>query len=445
MNLGGLSTGTAPPAQAPLQLFALMPVFLGLAGLVIFWQGGDLLVSRWTPGILGVTHFLLLGAIAPAMCGGLLQLAPVLLDAPYPRAQQLALFTTVTLGSGTLAIGSGLTISLPWLLIGGAILTVTGLGTFLAATFGALKHATAKPCLLNALRIASIALLVTLGLGTILAMARAGWIVLPGHPNWVDTHLTWGLGGWAGLMIVGTGIQIIPLFHLCRAFPAWLTRTLPLAAAAMLGVATLSLLTPMLNVYSTWVLLLLLAIHLLFHLVALYRKQQRERPGRDAHLWLWQAAHLSIVGAMAGGLLGASEISIGILLLGSLLSFLIGSLLKILPFLIWLDLQQQRIKGQHLQVRLPRLREILPNPLANLIAVTLVGALLMLLGTVMLPLLARPGGGLLLACAILLGHAMIRAARLHRALSSQFQPARPGALPVERDKQEQHRLSRNPQ
>lgn len=422
MNLGGLSTGMAPPAQAPLLLFALMPVFLGLAGLAIVWQGNELLISRWTPGALGVTHFLVLGAIAPVMCGGLLQLAPVLLDAPYPKALKLALFTAATLGGGALGIGGGLMFSFPWLLITGAVLTITGLGAFLAATFSVLRQATSRPGLLSALRFSSIALSVTLGFGAILAMARAGWIALPDHPNWVNTHLAWGLGGWAGMMIAGTGIQIIPLFHVCPSFPAWLTRTLPLAVATMMGISTLILLTPAFNAYNTWALVVLLAIHLVFHLVALYREHKRERPGRDAHLWLWQTSHLAMAGAMVSWLLGGTEVSIGILLISSLLTFLIGSLLKILPFLTWLDLQQQRIKGQYLQVRLPRLREILPNSLANLIALSLGGSLLALLGATLLPQFTRPGGGLLLACAILLGHAMVRAARLHHQLASQLQP-----------------------
>lgn len=413
----------APPARAPLLLFALMPVFLGLSGLVIVWQGSDILASRWTPGILAVTHFLLLGAIAPVMFGGLLQLAPVLLDAPYPKALRLAQLTAATLAGGALGIGGGLMLSLPQLLVAGAVLTIAGLGTFLVITFGVLRRATARPGLLIALRIASIALLVTLGFGAILAMARAGWIALPAHINWVNTHLAWGLGGWAGLMIAGTGMQIIPLFHMCRGFPAWLTRALPVALAVMLGVTTLVLLTPALYEYSTGPLVVLLAIHLVFHLIALYREQHRERPGRDAHLWLWQAAHLAMVGVMASWLLGATAPGIGILLLGSILTFLVGSLLKILPFLTWLDLQQQRIRGQHLQVRLPRLREILPNSLASLIALSLGGSLLALLGATTLPQLSRPGGGLLLACAILLGHALTRAARLHRQISSQFRSA----------------------
>lgn len=424
MNLGGLSTGLAPPASAPLQLFYLTPLFLGLAGTVIAWQGGDLFLSRWTPGVLGVTHFLVLGVIAPVMCGSLLQLAPVLLDAPYPGAHLLASFTAIALGFGALAIGSGLILSLSWLLVSGACLASAGLGVFLLATFHGLRQAPARPGLLSNLRIASAALLVTLGFGLILAAARAGWISLPRHSQWVDTHLAWGLGGWVSLMVAGIGMQLIPLFHLCQGFPGWLKRFLPWLVLAVLCAGTLMLFLPANSFFWNAVLAALLSTHLVFSLYAIYCEQTRERPGRDAHLWLWQVAHLATAGAMAGWLFGAPVLTIGILVLGSALTFLVGSLLKILPFLTWLDLQQRRISGQYMQVKLPRLREILPNALANLVALLLTGALLGLLGCTAWPVLTRPAGALLLGCAILLGVALARARSIHRRVSSAFDPVR---------------------
>ena len=40
------------------------------------------MASRWAPAALATTHFLVLGALAPVMCGALLQMSPVLLGAP---------------------------------------------------------------------------------------------------------------------------------------------------------------------------------------------------------------------------------------------------------------------------------------------------------------------------------------------------------------------------
>ena len=123
MNLGGLSADKAPPADAPLVLFYLMPTFLALAGLVLAWQGDQVLLSRWTPAALATTHFLVLGSLAPVMCGALLQISPVLLRTPYRRPRRVARFTAAGLGIGSLLLGVGFLSLKPTLLMaGGTIL-----------------------------------------------------------------------------------------------------------------------------------------------------------------------------------------------------------------------------------------------------------------------------------------------------------------------------------
>ena len=420
MNLSGLSTGQAPPAQAPLLLFAMMPLFISLSGLVIIWQGGDMLVSRWTPGLLGVTHFLVLGAIAPMMCGSLLQLAPVLLDSPYPRVQQLARLLFICLGAGAFGIGTGFVLFQKWLLLSGAVTQIAGFAVFLISTFGVLSRATARGGYIITLRMAHFALLVTAGFGLVLVLVYSGWLAWPMTSYWVDAHLAWGLGGWVGLMIAGTGIQIIPLFHMCQGFPDWFGRLLPWLVIFILLIVTGVLLLPVSAGYGHWLLMALLVIHVSFNLFALYCEQKRERLIRDAHLWLWQASHLTLAGAMLYQLLSGDSVVVGILLLGSILAFLIGSLLKILPFLTWLDLQQQKIRARQRQLKLPRLMDIQPAWLAYLIAVSFVTAVVLLLAATMLPILARTAGFFVLACGVLLALLLARAFRTHRKFSAKL-------------------------
>ncbi len=420
MNLSGLSTGQPPPAQAPLLLFALMPLFITLSGLVIIWQGSDMLVSRWTPGLLGVTHFLVLGVIAPMICGSLLQLAPVLLDSPYLRVQPLANLLFVCLGGGAFGIGAGLVLFQKWLLLGGAVLQIIGFAVFLISTFGVLSRATARGGYILTLRMAHFALLVTAGIGLVLVLVYNGWLAWPMTSYWVDAHLAWGLGGWVGLMIAGTGIQIIPLFHMCQGFPDWFGRLLPWLVIFILLVVTGGLLLPASAGYGRWLLMTLLAIHVSFNLFALYCEQKRERLRRDAHLWLWQISHLTLAGAMLYQLLSGDPVVIGILLLGSILAFLIGSLLKILPFLTWLDLQQQKIRARQRKLKLPRLMDILPAWLANLIAVIFAVAVVLLLAATVSPVLTRVAGLFLLASGVLLALLLARAFRTHCQFSAKL-------------------------
>lgn len=413
MNLGGLAPDRVPPADGPLVLFHLAPPLLGLAGGLLAWQGEQVLASRWTPAALALSHLLVLGVLAPVMCGALLQIAPVLLGAPYPRARLVARLTAAGLGAGSLLLGAGFLSGHPGVLLGGGCTAAAGLAVFLAGSYRALRTAAGRPEVLWAARLAALALAVTVALGLLLALSRTGWLPLPQHAPWVDAHAAWGMAGWVGLLLAGVGMQIVPLFYVTPPFPAWMRRFLPFAVFGLLLAATASgalPTSPALPVAG------LFCVYLLHGAVALRVEQRRQRPRRDASLWLWQASHLLAPAAFPAWLGGAGHGAVGTLLLGSALCFVVGSLMKIVPFLGWLDLQQRRISGQRSQVAVPRLRALLPESDANAIAATLGAAVAAVPAGLLAPSLARLGGGLLAACAALLGHALWRIARLRRAV-----------------------------
>ena len=422
MNLGGLSPDKAPPVEAPLTLFYLMPFFLGLAGLALAWQGDQVLASRWAPAALATTHFLVLGALAPVMCGALLQMAPVLLGTPYPRVRLVARLTAAGLGLGGVLIGGGFLFTRPGLLLSGGFVAIAGLLVFLAGSYRALSVASGRRETLWAVRLAALALAVTIALGLTLAMARYGWLELPQHLRWIDMHVAWGLAGWIGLLLAGVGMEIIPLFYITPAFAARLKRLLPLALSVLLllvfglpGIAA-----SLSQLLWQGLVAALFVTHLLYNANALYVEQRRQRPRRDANLWLWQLSHLMVFAAFLAWVVDASNSLVGVLLLGGALSFVVGSLMKILPFLTWLDLQQRRVAGGHMQVSLPRLRALLPEGLANAVALTLGAAMIATLCGAMVPYLTIPGGILLMVCAVLLAYALARAAITRRRVIAQF-------------------------
>ena len=421
MNLGGLSPDKAPPVDAPLGLFYLMPPFLALAGLVLAWQGDQVLLSRWTPAALAVTHFLVLGALAPVMCGALLQISPVLFGTPFPRVRLVARLTSTGLGIGALLIGTGFLAGYPSMLLSGGAVAAAGLVVFLAGSWRALAHGSAATAAsLWTVRLSAAALAVTVLFGLMLALSRAGWLTLPGHLGWVDTHVSWGLAGWIGLLLAGVGMEIIPLFYISPPFAVWLKRALPFAVFGLLVLITLLATqvhaVPMLN----GAVVALFLVHLLYNAAALYVEQRRQRPRRDANLWLWQGSHLAVFGAFAAWFGGAAQSLVGVLLLAAALAFMIGSLMKIVPFLTWLDLHQRRAAGGHLHVSLPRLGMLLPEKVANGVAFTLGAATIAVLLGPFLPLTARLGGGLLVLCAMLLGLSLARAGRSRSTVIDRF-------------------------
>ena len=84
----GLSYDDTPPFSAPLRFFLTAPLFGVVAGLTLLF-GGEILVSRWTPGALAITHLFAAGFMLQVMLGALLQVMPVLVLGPV--ADHLAL------------------------------------------------------------------------------------------------------------------------------------------------------------------------------------------------------------------------------------------------------------------------------------------------------------------------------------------------------------------
>jgi hypothetical protein len=242
----------------------------------------------------------------------------------------------------------------------------------------------------------------------VLVFARAGWIDLPQHLHWVNTHAAWGLAGWLGLLLAAVGMELIPLFYISPSFPIWLKRSFSTSVFLILLLTTAFgihiPITPQVLVASIFLVYLLYSAH------ALHSEHHRQRPRRDASLWLWQASHVTVFFACFAWLFDTSISLIGGLLLTGTLAFVIGSLLKIVPFLCWLDLQQRRIRSQHLDATLPRLSALLPAWQAIAIAATMILAIAALSGAAIEASLIHLAGGLLVVCAVLLAIALATSA-----------------------------------
>lgn len=419
MNLGGLSPDKAPPAEAPLTLFYLSPLFLIAAGSVLAYQGAPLLASRWTPGALAVAHFLVLGALTPVMCGALLQISPVLIGAPYPRVRLVASLTAIGLGLGGLGIGLGFLLVMDTLLLLGACAVIAGLAVFLAASYRALTSAVQVGATLWTVRLAVVALAVTIGLGALLVLSKGHWLVLPAHQLWVDIHATWGLGGWIGLLFAGIGMEIIPMFCVAPAFPVLAKRLLPPLIFALLASSLLLVLRPS-ALPLNGLLSGLIAAHLAYNIIAIHVEHRRQRRKRDANLWLWQIGHAGVLAAAVAWIGGLPNTLLGILLIGSALAFAVGSLTKIVPFLNWLDLQQRRISTGNYRAKLPHMHLLLPPRRAAAIAATLIGAIVCALIAHAVQPMALASGILLASCGALLARALIMAARMRQKVARQL-------------------------
>lgn len=397
LSTAGLSLEQAPPIHIPFRFFLTAPLFLVAAALVLGFQGEAVLVSRWLPATLAVTHLVVIGFLGQIMCGALLQMLPVIAGAPVPAVS----FVGATVNP-LLAAGTGL---LAWGFLGGGQLALAfgaacaslGFLVFLSAAGIALARARGAAHTVRAMRLAFGSLFLTIFLGLALTGALNGWVRIPSFTLWVDVHLAWGLLGWVGLLVMGVAFQIVPMFYVTPPYPKWVLRWLaPLVAVALMlssllaaGGARRSAIAAM-GVAA-------LALSL-FAALTLWLQLRRERKRVDATLLHWWAAMVSVVLAAVCWALSGPQVLTGILLLlGAGVGVVSGMLFKIVPFLAWFHLQHRQLTTGRLDVRVPHMRTFLPERPARL---QLACHLLALAATI--AALAAPGLSVLAGAALAL-------------------------------------------
>lgn len=407
----GLSPEQGPPIAVPARFFLSAPLFLVLAGLIAA------LSSAWTASplaaaTLALSHLITLGFLGMAMLGAVSQMLPVVAGAPLPAVRLVAQISHVTLLLGTPLLARGLWDAAPVWILAGAALLACGLTPFIGATTWALLHARAGDTT-QAMRLALIALLITLILGCGLAAWLAGHWQPAAPMHWLSAHVLWGLVGWIGLLVMGSAWQVVPMLQLTPPYPPRLTPWLWRGMLVALPLATLA--APPWQIAGHALAVLLLVV---FALATLRLQAQRKRKLADTTRDYWRLAMASLIVASVLALahalvdLGESWLLLaGLLFLaGFAISLVIGMLYKILPFLAWFHLQAARgfKPGQ------PSMRDYLPEAAARGQYRLHLAALACLLGAPFQPLLSHPGGLLLAASASWLGWNLLRAWRLYR-------------------------------
>jgi hypothetical protein len=252
--------------------------------------------------------------------------------------------------------------------------------------------------IVRGMRLALLGLGGTVGLGLLLAVSLAGSqnIALAQLAN---IHLGWGFLGWGLTLLSAVGAVVVPMFQQTPRYPHWFERGL--------GYATLGLvLLWSVAEWAAWeraasalsVGLVLMAA--LFALETLMLQYNSKRSKRDATQRLWQLAMLSVLAACALWLLvqawpiwdgwqGWPLLFGTLLLLGGFMSVMVGMLYKIVPFLVWLHLQE---RGQG-RLLAPNMKKVLAETQINLqTAAHFLAVVLLLLAIVWPQWLAYPAG-----------------------------------------------------
>lgn len=322
------------------------------------------MISRWGPQTLAIVHLVTLGFLMMVMVGAVYQVMPVLTGIPLPGTIRLAPWVHAALLSGALLVPAGL-VGAPWaasigIIVLGAALTLFLLQAMAASLRVGWGHQSGR-----SITLALLALLATTWLGLTLLAGHAGWQTLP-H-GLTDLHWVWAVGGWMGLLVMGVGFQVVPMFQVTPTYPRLVRCCLP--AALWFSLALWSA--------ARWNRsdaepILAAAVSLstaTFAFVTLRLQRQRRRKISDVTVRFWQFGLLSLLAALAllpmaradGG--NRLTLLVGIsLLAGWGVSIISGMLYKIVPFLAWLSLQNalvaRSLLGRH---RIPNMKQFIGN------------------------------------------------------------------------------------
>jgi hypothetical protein len=382
MNTAFLSLEQTPPLSVPFRFFLTAPLFGLLASLLLLYDGSALLSNRWHPSTLALTHLVTLGFITMVMFGAVLQLLPVLAASPIPHPILVSTLLHISLSLGTLSLVSGFVMGGAWLMVCAIILLGFSFIGFIGVVTYSLIRAKGRSPSIIAMRFALGALAVNTVLGIGLGMLFGLGVVLPLPMELTNLHLTWGFVGWIGLLVMGIAFTVVPMFQITPQYPPSLTRWLvPLIFLTLLIWTPLYILAQINKLPAIVPQLLTGLIGLglsVFALATLNIQAHRLRKLPDVTLNFWRIGLIGLLLSVIVWTIGilwsdlATEplypILLGIFFIaGFVLPVIQGMLYKIVPFLVWLHLQNRQLEILEVisMVKTPNMKQIIPDRLAR--------------------------------------------------------------------------------
>ena len=349
----GLSLQQAPPLSVPFRFFVSAPIFGILISLIFFLIPFSDLSNQYSPKAIGTVHLFTLGILTMIIFGTMQQMMPVLAGAIIKKPKLFANIVHPSLVLGTLFMSFSFLLDIRFFLhIGVLFLTISFL-TFFVFSIKLLFKVEFLTSTVKAMRLFSIAGILTLFLGLFLAISHIALNFNFFYYSFVNMHILFGLFGFALLIIMGVSFQIIPMFYVALDFPKYVQNRVPLILFLFLILASLFLYFQI----SFFILkIIFVFIIILFAYLGLKSLNNRRRPVFDVTLWYWKFSLSMLILSQIIWLFGIFETNYILAIIfafGFLYSLLQGMVYKIIPFLAWFHLNS---KGYF---KLPTIREFI--------------------------------------------------------------------------------------
>jgi hypothetical protein len=337
--IAGAASRLLPPS-IPFRFFGATVVYHLLAWIALL--AGAQSVPRFAGGLgwpLAALHLLTLGVLAMTAIGASLQLLPVATRQPVRSKRWPALIWWLyTPGVAAVALGMGM--PAPRLLAGGAVAVVAALGGYALLLARNLIGARGMPVVVGHGWAALGSLVVVLATALSLVCAYLGF---PGFERGMalSLHVAFAAYGFMGLLALGLSYILVPMFALSAAPDerrAWVSLALAVIALLLSAAASSGVAQQPLRMAAIGAGTLAVVLHLRLMSVALKTGMRREL-GRSFTLvriaWaLLVASLVAALGVATDAPVAGMGTLFGILLIGGwLLTFLVGILQRIMPFL----------------------------------------------------------------------------------------------------------------
>ena len=337
--IAGAASRLLPPS-IPFRFFGAAVAYQLLAWIALF--AGAQSVPRFGGGLgwpLAALHLVTLGVLVMTAIGASLQLLPVATRQPV-RSQRWPVIIWWLYTPGVAAVALGMGVPAPPLLAGGAVAVAAALGGYALLLARNLVGARGMPVVVAHGWAALGSLVVVLATALSLACAYVGFSGF-GRGVALALHVTFAAYGFMGLLALGLSYILVPMFALSPApdeHRAAMSLTFAVAALLLAAAASSGMAERPLRIAAIGAGTVAVALHLRLMGVALKSGMRREL-GRS--FTLIRIAWASLVASLAAALGVVLDVPVsgvgvlfGILLIvGWLLTFLVGILQRIIPFL----------------------------------------------------------------------------------------------------------------
>lgn len=420
-----LSFEQAPPISVPYRFFLAAPWFGVAAGLLLAWEGGDVLAARWTPAALALVHLIATGFMLQAMSGAMFQFIPVAVGGNVWRPIWVANVVQPLLLLGAFLLVGGLYLGSQAMLSGAVPAFAIGIGLFAAVVLLAVWRTPATGMTLWTMRLAIAGLVVTMLLGVILAESLARGLSLP-LVELTNVHLAWGLGGWALMLVAAVSYFVVPMFQLTLPYPLWFARWFgPLLVAAVVAWSLAWLFADVSRAEFAGIPIVLLCAG--FAAMTLWLQYTRRRKIDDVTSLNFRVAMIALLGFALSSVAmivqpslssdPRASVWLGMLAFpGIFVSTISGMMYKIMPFLNWLHLQ--RLGGPITAV--PNMKKMIPADMMTGQFRLHVLSVMLLLASVWVPALASVAGALFAGSCAWLGVNLIQALKSYQRFRDQI-------------------------